>query len=75
MFKFAVNNLIARVFEEKLDRVLDKQKCAAKLSLALGSILKNIEDVKFRETYAIENNTLLEQSELVSNKVDMAKLK
>ena len=75
MFNFAVNNFTAQVIEEKLDRVLDKLKCVAKLNLALGFILKIIEDGKFRYFYAHENNTLLDQSKLVSNKDDMAKLK
>ena len=75
VFNFIVNNLTAQVIQEKLDRVLDKLKCVAKLNLALGFILKNIEDGKFRYFYAHENNTLLEQSKLVSNKGDMAKLK
>ena len=75
VFNFAVNNLTAQVIEEKLDHVLDKLKCVAKLNLALGFILKNIEDGKFRYFFAHENNTLLEQSKLVSNKEDMAKLK
>ena len=75
VFNFAVNNLTGQVIEEKLDRVLDKLKCVAKLNLALGFILKNIEDGKFRYFYAHENNTLLEQSKLLSNKDDMAKLK
>ena len=75
LFNFAVNNLTAQVIEEKLDRVLGKLKCVAKLNLALGFILKNIEDGKFRYFYAHENNTLLEQSKPVSNKDDMTKLK
>ena len=75
VFNFAVKNLTAQVVEEKLDRVLDKLKCVAKLDLALGFILKNIEDGKFRYFYAHENNTLLEQSKFVSNKDGMAKLK
>ena len=75
VFNFTVNNLTAQVIEEKLDRVLDKLKCVAKLNLALGFILKNIEDGTFRYFYAHENNTLLEQSKLVSNRDDMAKLK
>ena len=75
VFNFVINNLTAQVIEEKLDRVLDKLNWVAKLNLALGFILKNIEDEKFRYFYAHENNTLLEQSELVSNKDDMAKLK
>ena len=75
VFNFAVNNLTAQVIEGKLDRVLDKLKCVAKLNLALGFILKNIEDAKFRYFHAHENNTLLEQSKLVSNKDDMTKSK
>ena len=75
VFNFAVNNLTSQVIEEKLDRVLDKLKCVAKLNLALGFILKKIEDGKFRYFYGHENNTLLEQSKLVSNKDDMAKVK
>ena len=50
-------------------------KCGAKLYLALGFILKNNEDGKFRYFYVHENKTLLEQSKLVSNKDDMVKLK
>ena len=42
VLNFAVNNLTAQVNEEKMDRVLDKLKCAAKLNLALGFILENI---------------------------------
>ena len=75
MFNFAFNKLTAQVIEGKLDRVLDKLKCVAKLNLALAFILKNIEDGKFRYFYAHENNTLLEQSKLVSNKDDMVKLR
>ena len=75
VFNFVVNNLTAQVIEEKLDRVVDNLKCAAKLNLALGFILKNIEDGKFRYFYAHENNKLLEESKHVSNKNDMAKMK
>ena len=75
MFNFAVNNLTAQVIEEKLDRVLHKLKCVAKLNLALGFLLKNIENGKFGYFYAHESNTLLEQTKLVSNKEDMTNLK
>ena len=75
MTSFAVNNLTAQVIEERMDPVLDKLKCVAKLNLALGFILKNIEDGKIRYFYAHENNTLLEQSKFVSSKDDMVRLK
>ena len=57
---------------KKMDRVLNKLKCVGKLNLALGFILKNIEDGNFRYFYAHENSTL---SKFVSNKDDLAKLK
>ena len=47
VFNFAVNNLTAQVIEEQLDRTLDKVKCAAMLNLALGFILKSLEDGNF----------------------------
>ena len=75
VLNFVVNNLTAQVLEEKLDRVLDNLKCAAKLNLALGFILKNIEDGKCRSFFAHENNTLSQESKLVSNIDDMAKMK
>ena len=64
VFNLAVNNFTAQVIKEKFDPVRDKLKCVAKLNLALGFILKNIEDSKFRYFYAHEINTLLEQSKL-----------
>ena len=75
VFIFYVNNLTVEIIEEKLDRVLDKLKCKAKLNLVLGFILKNIEDGKFRYFYIHDNNTQIEQSKIVRNKDDMAKLK
>ena len=74
VFNFIVKNLTAHVIEEKLDRVLDNVKGAAKLNLALGFILHKIKDGNFRYLFAHENNTLLEQSKFLSNKDDMAKL-
>ena len=74
MFNFVVNNLTVQVVAEVFDCSLEKLKCAAKLNLALGFILKNIEDGKFRYFYARENNTLLEPSKRVSNKDKITKL-
>ena len=59
MFNIVVNNLTAQVIEEKLDRILDKLKCAVKPNSALGLSLKNIEDGISRYFYAHENNNLL----------------
>ena len=74
VFNFVVSNFTAQVIEDKLDRVLDKLRFAAKLHLALAFILTNMEDKKFRYFYAHEKNTLLKQSKLVNNKDDMENL-
>ena len=60
---------------EKLDHFFNNLKCAAKVNLAFGFILKNIEDGGFRCFYAHENNTLLDLSKLVCTHDDLAKLK
>ena len=61
---------------EKLDHFFyNNLKCAAKLNLAFGFILKNVEDGGFRYFYAHENNTLLDRSKLVCTHDNLAKLK
>ena len=50
-------------------------KCAAKVNLAFGFILQNIEDGGFRYFYEHENNTLLDRSNLLCTNDDLAKLK
>ena len=56
VFNFAVNNLTAQVIEEKLDCVLDKLKCVAKLNLALGFILK-ISRTENSDTFTLMRTT------------------
>ena len=63
------------VVNEKLDHFFNNLKCAAKVNLAFGFILKNIEDGGFRYFYAHENNTLLDRSKLVCTHDDLTKLK
>ena len=75
VFNFDFNSLTAQIIEGELDSLLNKLKCAAKPNLALGFVLRSIEDGKFRCFYAQENNTLLEHSKLVNYKDDIAKLK
>ena len=59
VFKYAVETLNETIVNEKLDHFFNNLKCAAKVNLAFGFILKNIEDGGFRYFYAHENNTLL----------------
>ena len=75
VFNYAVEALNETVVNEKLDHFFNILKCAAKVNLAFGFILKNIEDGGFRYFYAHENNTLLDRSKLVCTHDDLAKLK
>ena len=48
VFNYAVETLIETIVNEKLDHFFNNLKCAAKVNLAFGFILKNIEDGMFR---------------------------
>ena len=75
VFNYAVETLNMDIVNDKLDHFFNNLKCAAKVNLAFGFILKNLEDGHYRYFYAHENNTLLDRSQLVCTKDDMLKLK
>ena len=75
VFNYAVETLNETIVNEKLDLLYNNLKCAAKMNLAFGFILKNIEDGGFRYFYAHENNTLLDRSKLMCTRDDLAELK
>ena len=60
IFKYAAEALNETVVNEKLDHFFNNLKCAAKVNLTFGFILKNTEDGGFRYFYAHQNNTLLD---------------
>ena len=60
---------------EKLNHFFDNLKCAAKVNMDFGFLLKNIEDGGFSCFYAHENITQLDRSKLVCTKDDLAKRK
>ena len=65
VFNYAVETLNETIVNEELDHFFNNLESAAKVNLAFGFILKNIEDGGFRFFYAHENNTLLDRSKLV----------
>ena len=67
VFNYAVETFNETIVNEKRDHFFNNLKCAAKLKLAFGSILKNIEG-GFRYFYAHENNTKLDRCKLCSPK-------
>ena len=75
VFNFAMSSFDMSLLNDKLDYVFKELKCAAKVNLAFGFVLKNIEDGMCRYFYAHENNTIMERSKLVCTQADMTNLK
>ena len=75
VFNFAMSSFHISLLNDKLVYVFKELKCAAKLNLAFGFVLKNIEDGMCRYFYAHENNTVMEKSKLVCAPDDIANLK
>ena len=63
------------LLNDKLGYVFKELKCAAKVNLAFGFVLKNVEDGSSRPFYAHENNTVMERLKLVCTQADMTNLK
>ena len=63
------------LLNEKLDYVFKELKCAAKVTIAFGFVLKNIEAGMCRYFYAHENNTNMEKSKFVCTLDDIVNLK
>ena len=53
VFNYVVETLNETILIEKLDHFFKKLKCAAKVNLAFGFILKNIEDGGLKYFYAL----------------------
>ena len=75
VFNFAMKILQAHILSKKLDKVFEKPKCAAKLNVAFGFVLKNIEDRTRPYYYANENSTLMERSNFLAIKEALVKIK
>ena len=75
VFNFAISSFDLALLNDKLDYVFKELKCAAKVNLAFGFVLKDIEDGLCRYFYAQENNTVMERSKLVCTQADMTNLK
>ena len=75
VFNFAMSTLDNSLINKKLDLEINGLKCAAKVNLAFGFVLRNVEDGSCRYFYAHENNTLMERSKLVCTPNDIIDLK
>ena len=61
VFNFAMSSFDMPLLNDKLDNVFKELKCAAKVNLAFGFFLKNVEDGSCRYFYAHEYNTVMER--------------
>ena len=75
VFNFAMSSLDIFLLNDKLDYVFKELKCAAKVNIAFGFVLRNNEDGICRYFYSHENNTFMEQLKLVCTPDDIANLK
>ena len=75
VFSFVMSTLENSLINKKLDLVFNGLKCAAKVNLAFGFVLKNVEDGSCRFFYPHGNNTVLERSKLVCTPDDITNLK
>ena len=73
VFNFAMSSFDIPLLN-KLDYVFKELKWAAKVKLAFGFLLINIEDGMCRYFYAHENNTIMERARLVCAQVDVTNL-
>ena len=71
VFNFASTNVTPKFLQEKIQQVFESVLCAAKVNLALGFVLRNVEDGSYRYFYAHENSLLVERSLLIAHKEDM----
>ena len=75
VFNFAMLSFDMSSFNDKLHYIFKELKCAAKVNLALGFVLKMFEDGICRCFHAHENNTTMERSKVLCTQADMTNLK
>ena len=71
VFNFNLSDLDNKKINEKLNEVFANLNCAAKINIALGFLLQNIERNDYRYFYPHENNLLLDRAFLLSNRNDL----
>ena len=71
VFSFQMSKLDTKIINEKLEEGFNKLDSAAKINIALGFVLRNVETGEYRYYYAHENNTLFEKSHLLFTKADL----
>ena len=71
VFHYQMSKLDTEVINEKLEEDFNKLDSAAKINIALGSVLQNIETGEYQYVYSHENKTLVDKSHLLCTKADL----
>ena len=71
VLNFQMSKLDTKSINEKLEEVFNKIDSAAKINIALGFVLPNVDTGEYRYYYAHENNILFEKSHLLYTKADL----
>ena len=71
VFNFKLSKLDPSENNENLKEVFETLNCAAKINLALGFILRNVDPDEYRYFYAHDNNTFFEKSHLLCSTGDL----
>ena len=66
-----MSKLDSKIFNEKNDEIFNKLDFAARINIALGFVLQNIETGEYRCFYAHENNNKFENSHSLCTKADL----
>ena len=71
VFNLQMSKLDTKIINEKFEKVFKKLVSAAKINIAVGFVLRNIETGEYQSFYAHEKNTLFENSHLLFTKADL----
>ena len=71
VFNFQMSKLDTNIIKEKLEEIFNKLDSAAKIKIALGFVLRNVETGEYRYYKAHENHTLFEKPYLLCTKADL----
>ena len=71
IFNFQLSKLYTKIINEKIEEVFNKLDSAAKINIAQGFVLRNIDTGEYRCFYAHESNTFFEKTHLLCTKADL----
>ena len=75
VFNFQMSKLDIKIVNEKLEEVFNKLDSAAKINIARGFVLRNIETGEYRYFYSHKHKILFQKSHSLCTKADLITIK